>query len=562
MTTTLGAKGSDVYTYNGVGDPRVALSIILTRGQTEEIITNGIKKILEYSDTKIPDFHKMEEDVFVLAFMNRNIRGGKGERAISYIMFKILYQERSDIMMQLFSLIPHYGYWGDIFTIWEQWATDEVKACMYDMVKTQLDEDTENMKEKKSISLLAKWIPREGREYPDNKIAKEIAQLMFTDGVFSHKMKTYRKVIAPLNKYLDTVEIKQCDKEWADIKPETVPGRAMDKYRSAFLNEKKNKDVRYPDNDDRIKCAEHFRDHINKVLKGEAKINAKDVLMVHEIYEHLCEDDLSEDIKNIHRAQWKAIKDDLNTKGTFKSMIAMCDFSGSMDGQPKQVCAAMGLMISELATGCGKNKIMTFDSTPEWITFPDDMDICDKINITKITSMGQGLSTDFQKAMELIISDAKKNKTPVADMPNDLVVFTDMCWDKACNSAENSYYNDNSYRYVVKTAPWQTHIEMIRESFKRAGEDNFGEGNGYTMPRIVIWNLRPNSYDFHAQADTPGVLNFSGWSQNIFKYLVEKGFTVQTPYDGLRIQLDDPMYDMIRIKIRQIKNETGQTIYF
>ena len=561
MTTTLGAKGSDVYTYNGVGDPRVALSIILTRGQTEEIITNGIKKILEYSDSKIPDFHKMEEDVFVLAFMNRNIRGGKGERDISYIMFKILYQERADIMMQLFSLIPHYGYWGDIFTIWEQWATDEVKACMYDMVKTQLDEDTENMKEKKSISLLAKWIPREGREYPDNKIAKEIAQLMFTDGVFSHKMKTYRKVIAPLNKYLDTVEIKQCDKEWADIKPETVPGRAMDKYRSAFLNEKKNKDVRYPDNDDRIKCAEHFRDHINKVLKGEAKINAKDVLMVHEIYEHLCADDLSEDIKNIHRAQWKAIKDDLNTKGTFKSMIAMCDFSGSMDGQPKQVCAAMGLMISELATGCGKNKIMTFDSTPEWITFPDDMDICDKINIIKITSMGQGLSTDFQKAMELIISDAKKNKTPVADMPNDLVVFTDMCWDKACNSSEESYYNDNSYRDHVKTAPWQTHVEMIRESFKRAGEDNFGISNGYTMPRIVIWNLRPNSYDFHTQADTPGVLNFSGWSQNIFKYLVEKGFTVQTPYDGLRIQLDDNMYDMIRIKIRQIQNER-HTIYF
>ena len=561
MTTTLGAKGSDVYTYNGVGDPRVALSIILTRGQTEEIITNGIKKILYCSDTKIPDFHKMEEDVFVLAFMNRNIRGGKGERDISYIMFKVLYQERPDIMMQLFSLIPHYGYWGDIFTIWEQWATDEVKACMYDMVKTQLDEDTENMKEKKSISLLAKWIPREGREGLNSKIAKEIAQLMFTDGVFSHKMKMYRKVIAPLNKYLDTVEIKQCDKEWANIKPETVPGRAMDKYRSAFLNEKKNKDVRYPDNDDRIKCAEHFRDHINKVLKGDAKINAKDVLMVHEIYEHLCADDLSEDIKNIHRAQWKAIKDDLNTKGTFKSMIAMCDLSGSMDGQPKQVCAAMGLMISELATGCGKNKIMTFDSTPEWIIFPDDMDICDKINITKITSMGQGLSTDFQKAMELIISDAKKNKTPVADMPNDLVVFTDMCWDKACNSAETSYYTGNSYRNHVKTAPWQTHVEMIRESFKRAGEDNFGEGNGYTMPRIVIWNLRPKSYDFHVQADTPGVLNFSGWSQNIFKYLVEKGFTVQTPYDGLRIQLDDVMYDIIRIKIRQIQNER-HTIYF
>jgi len=553
MTTTLGTNGSDVYTFDGVGDPRVALSIILTRGQKDDIIINGMKKILYCSNTNIPDYDKLEEDAFVLAFMNRNIRGGKGERAISYIMFKILYQERTEIMMQLFSLIPHYGYWGDIFTIWNQWATDEVKACLYDMVKTQLDEDKENMDNKKSISLLAKWIPREGS---DNNISKDIAQLLFPDGVFSHKMKMYRKLIASLNKYLDTVEIKQCDNKWADIKPDTVPGRAMDKYRKAFFNEKANRDVRYPDREDRIKCAQKFKDHISKAVLGEAKIHANDVLMVHEIYNKMCFSEQSDDEKNLHRAQWKTIKDDLKTKGTFKSMIAMCDFSGSMDGTPKQVSAAMGLMISELATGCGKNKIMTFDSTPTWINFTDEMDIYDKVNILKRSSLGHGTSTDFQKAMELIISDLKKNKTPIEDVPSDLVVFTDMCWDAACNSSEVSYYTGNTYRHHVKTAPWQTHVEMIRESFKRAGEDNFGEGNGYTMPRIVIWNLRPVTGDFQAQADTPGVLNFSGWSQNIFKYLVEKGFTVQTPYEGLRIQLDDPMYDMIRAKVRQIKNDS------
>jgi hypothetical protein len=95
---------------------------------------------------------------------------------------------------------------------------------------------------------------------------------------------------------------------------------------------------------------------------------------------------------------------------------------------------------------------------------------------------------------------------------------------------------------------------MIRESFKRAGEDNFGENCGYTMPRIIIWNLRAdmNINNFHAQADTPGVLMYSGWSPSIFKRILKDGFKAQTPYDALRNELDDPMYDIIRMRIREI----------
>jgi hypothetical protein len=228
----------------------------------------------------------------------------------------------------------------------------------------------------------------------------------------------------------------------------------------------------------------------------------------------------------------------------------MCDFSGSMDGDPKLVSAALGILFSEICVGSGKNKIMTFDSTPEWIEFPESDDIYVKASILIKSSLGQGLSTDFQKAMELIISDLKKNRTPVDQAPSDLIVFTDMCWDAACGSDEINIHTYNSYRHHVKTAPFQTHIEMIRESFKRAGEDMFGEGQGYTMPRIVIWNLRATSGEYHAQAHTEGVLMYSGWSPSVFKQLIKEGFKVQTPYDGLRQQLDDPMYDIIRARIK------------
>jgi hypothetical protein len=91
---------------------------------------------------------------------------------------------------------------------------------------------------------------------------------------------------------------------------------------------------------------------------------------------------------------------------------------------------------------------------------------------------------------------------------------------------------------------------MIRENFKRAGEDMFGEGNGYKVPRIVVWNLSPGCQDMHVKADEEGVVMLSGWSSSLFKVLMAKGVEIQTPYSALRYQLDDEMYDIVRKRIR------------
>jgi hypothetical protein len=85
---------------------------------------------------------------------------------------------------------------------------------------------------------------------------------------------------------------------------------------------------------------------------------------------------------------------------------------------------------------------------------------------------------------------------------------------------------------------------MIRENFKRAGEDMWGVP--FVPPRIVIWNLRAAYDDFHARADEEGVVMLSGWSPALFKVLQEKGVEVLTPYAALRLQLDDPMYQPVR----------------
>jgi hypothetical protein len=91
---------------------------------------------------------------------------------------------------------------------------------------------------------------------------------------------------------------------------------------------------------------------------------------------------------------------------------------------------------------------------------------------------------------------------------------------------------------------------MIREAFKRAGDDMWGVP--FVPPRIVVWNVAATSSDFHATADTEGVVMVSGWSPSLFKNLLTGDIRSMTPLEMLRIILDDERYQPVREKLASL----------
>ena len=540
MSSNTGAKGSDIHTHDEVGDSRVVLAALLVRGADPTMIKTKLDSVLE-------DGHLT--DAFVLAFMNRNIRGGKGERDLFYTMFTHLHSKQPALAEELLDLVPHFGYWGDVFTLVEKDETLKNRALI--LTTQKLVEDEGLMTVKKSPSLLAKWIPREGKP-----LAKELANLLSKNPLIQGRLADYRKRISALNKYLQTTEIAMCGDDWEDIKPERVPGRCLKLHTKAFLNESlKGRGLRKPDDEDRMNCREHFQAYFAETAKGKKVAKGADTLYPHEVVnaveKHMYERG-SGDERNALIGTWNAFVTKAKEGGGLGRSIPMCDFSGSMMGRPLEVSRALGLLISEVTTDAFKHKMLTFDSTPELVSLPAEGDIFHKVEwLNRHSNYGQGLSTDFQKALELVLDNLVKNRVPVGQEPENLIVLTDMAWDAACGSNETSIYTDNSYSRNVKTAPWQTHIQMIRENFKRVGEDMWGEGKGYTVPRIVIWNIANSCDDMHATADTEGVVMLSGWSSAMFKVLMAKGVEITTPYKALRYQLDDDMYNVVRERIRK-----------
>ena len=532
-----GAKGSDVF--DGTGSALVDLSVLLVRNGWSEQLETLFLKALETS----------EDDAFVLAFQTRDIRGGKGERKLFTQMVTMLLTHRRRLMLGLLDFVPEYGCWRDLYEL------PGIRGEVLELMAKQLLEDDAAEGKK---SLCAKWAPREGKDTP---MAKELAYLLFPEETkLSQRLKRYRKFVAGLNRELDTTEIKMCARTFAEIEPAHVPGICLAKHMKAFLNEPvRGHGLRHPDDKDRMDCRQHFKEHMEKAIKGEAKVNGAVTRYPHQVIKDI--------VYQSHRGEEGAAKDALvavwngmvaNAKalGGLGRTIAMCDFSGSMHSSsngdtPYWVSMAMGLLISEVSSDEFKDTFLTFDSNPSWHKLPPASDIFDRV-----ASIGprvsQGLSTDFQKAMDLVLATLKEKRIRPGQEPKDLIVITDMAWDQACGSSERSAYTGHSYRHVVKTSPWQTHIQMIREAFKRAGEDMWGPGSGFQPPRIVIWNVAATCNDFHATADTEGVIMLAGWSPSLFKVLTEEGARVQTPAEALRIQLDSERYDPIRKRLASL----------
>ena len=548
----VGVKGSDVFSSSG--DPRVDLNVKCVRGAEPAVLRAALDSVLALKT------QEALEDAFVLAFNARNIRGGKGEKAIFQSLYGRLCETQGVVAQALLDLIPHYGCWNDLLVLAEA-SNSNISKAIVDLYAKTLHEESKLEKPK---TLAAKWAPREGSKH--KALAKQIAWTLFPPQLVekhSAQMNHYRRLVADMNAKLNTVEVLMCTDRWDEIAPASVPGRAGKLYSKAFLNlpsthkvkgEEPKGEFRCPDSAKRMECRRKFEEHFAKAAKGEAKVHGADTLFPHEVVQRASETHgLTSAERDQLNAVWLGMVEKAKAAGGLGRSIFMSDFSGSMSGTPYWVSMALGILGSSVCSDEFKDKLMTFDSDPTWHSFEPGSDLFARIKTIEESECGQGTSTDFQKAMDLVLATLKEKRVRPGQEPENLIVLTDMGWDQACSSSETSWYTGNSYRNVVKTSGWQTHIQMIQEAFKRAGEDMWGPGQGFTAPRIVIWNLRASPQtDFHATADTPGVAMLSGWSATQFEILMKEGPRQMTAYEMLRLELDDPKYLRVRERIRAV----------
>jgi hypothetical protein len=217
--------------------------------------------------------------------------------------------------------------------------------------------------------------------------------------------------------------------------------------------------------------------------------------------------------------QWEAMENFIGDA----NVLPLVDVSGSMTcragGAASQsattcldVAVSLGLYVADKNKGKFKDTFLTFSGTPELLHLKGN--ILDKCN--QMSSSNWGMNTDLVKAMDKILSTAKNGKVPQEEMPEMLLIMSDMQFDQCAR------FDDSA-------------MKMMARKFEEAG---------YELPKIVFWNLNAKD-NVPVKYDARGVALVSGFSPAIMVAVLGGDTEQFTPEAIMLKALMNPRYDLV-----------------
>ena len=495
--------------------------------------------------------------LYKLIGQTRDIEAGKGERILSYMMIYIWYQFFPELAINLINRFMKgeddslpFGSWKDIKLFCDYVTSIEgtnsplISICIGMMNEQLRDDNDKVIYGGKDITLCARWVPRETNKY--KWLFKLLAEDYFKhylesarsvkqiNGAKTKAYMDYRKVISALNRVLDTVQIKMCEKSWASIDHNNTTSVTLSKSKKAFMNQGKKRGR--IDDEDRIKCAENFELYVTSKVKSGQALKGKCVGLVDYVKDSLDiinkHHDMTAEFIETNKLEVDVLNsqftDFLSRIGNLENMIAMVDQSGSMF-QDDAGFAALGLgTIVSNKSSLGK-RLMTFSAEPSWISLEHCTTFHDCMKELNLHSNKAGLNTNFYRALKLVLDACVSAKLPDSTVSKMvLAVFSDMQIDQGDDRRQ----------------PLASMYDGIQKMYKEAGYSS--------VPHILFWNLRSTS-GFPSLSSTKNTTMFSGYSPALLNAFVSKGMDMLqdiTPWYMLLETLNLPRYECLEKEMK------------
>jgi len=428
-------------------------------------------------------------------FYARDIRGGMGERRLFRVILQNLALTQPEVARRIVSLVPEYGRYDDLLCL----LGTSLQSQVIGIIQDTLVEDLKNVRLKKPISLIAKWLPSCNAS---SKTTVQQANIIRTELHLTHKQ--YRAMLTKLRAYLRVVEVDMSKNRWSKIDYSAVPSKANVKYNKAFWKRDPERRAKF----------------IQKVEKGEAKINSG-TNFPHDIVHSYTG---SRSVDGALEALWKALPKEEEIGNT----LVVADGSGSMGstiGNTRvtalEVANALAVYFAERCEGGYQNNYITFSQTPKLVNLGNGT-LLSKLQIAK--KHNEVANTNIEAVFNLILDTAVSRNLSQEDLPETILIISDMEFDEA-TSTRSGYWNS---RPVPETL-----FQTITQRYT---------AKGYKMPRLVFWNVMSRNMVIPVTTNELGVSLISGFSQSAIKMAM----TGQTdPYFALRDILMGKRYEPV-----------------
>lgn len=452
-----------------------------------------VPSLRKYDDKGIErvskDAYDENHKLFVrFMFHLRDIRGGIGERDSFRRMFMWFTKENPKAACRLLRCLPEYGRWDDLVYVSLNTDNDSVMKEAVTIIATQIKADLDS----DNVSLLGKWMPSINAGKKSATEAKKLISRI--NNVYGCRMNAahYRKSVSILRKKADIVERNIASKNYKDINYEAVPSLANTRYSKLFLkyDEKRR------------------RDFLNSVASGQKKINSS-AAFPYDIWKKASATDSTAD------EMWKALP---NFVTNDSKVLVVRDGSGSMltcipksNVMAMDVASSLCVYFAERLTGEFRNKFITFSSHPDLVELPDGTLYEKKRFLNRYDDCS---NTNIEATFQLILDTAVNNRMRQEDLPDTILIVSDMEFD-----------------YAVYGNPMKKLFNNISERWDAAG---------YKMPKLVFWNVNSRTEAIPMTQNANGVILVSGFSAAICKTVLSNE---TDPYLALVNTLMNERYD-------------------
>ncbi len=421
-----------------------------------------------------------------IAFYARDIRKGLGERNVFRQIIRYIAFERPDIIEKNINLIEEYGRYDDLISLFDT----PCEKCALEVIKKVLIKDIYNLNTNQGVSLIAKWLPSINTSNANARInGKKIARYL------NMSDKSYRQLLVQLRKKIKIIENNLREKDYT-FDYSTQPSMAMLKYRKAF----------------RRNDSDRYLSYLDSVQKGEQKINTSTLTPFDLMRKVLTQKLDKEDEKSLN-VMWNNLPNYVDNSNT----LVVADTSGSMTANrftPLSIALSLAIYFAERNKGKFANMFIEFSREPTLIKIKGN-NFVEKARC--VASYSQVANTNLEAVFDLIVSTAVKYHLKQGEIPDRLLIISDMEFDMCIDNSKVSNFENAKSKYAKF---------------------------GYELPQVVFWNVNSISRQQPVKQNEQGVILVSGSSPNTFDMVIQ-GDT--DPYEFMLKVINSERYNAITI---------------
>ena len=417
-------------------------------------------------------YNENPKQAMKLLFYLRDKEKGLGERRVFRVIIKHLASMNSSYLASSIDLIPVYGRWDDLYSLFDTYLQGEAIALM----RKQISKD---LKAEKPSSL-GKWLKSENAS---SKQSKDLARK--TRIALDLSSKEYRNLLTLLRKRIDILEQDMSEGNWREIKYGDYNITTLNRYKKAFIRHDKKR----------------FLDYLN-VLESKSSEDKmkKEQLYPYDIIEGICNMKDNSKRKDLYE-KWDDLKNfNIKTKGDTLVCIGLNKKSiKSTRKSPVFITGvSTALYLLEKNKDKYKNYIMINSPNPNLVRIKSE-NLIDRINETAAYSYTDEIN--IESILDLVLFAAIKNGINMDKLPKKILFI----FDSRCK------LSNRNRKDIKEHLISDTEYKRIQEKWSKSG---------YKVPDLAFWRVDGYNEDAKVIEDNKGFQYAFGYSDEIFKFFI------------------------------------------